>query len=147
MTSIFHRQGNVLVPSDDEAMAELVAHEDGREMMVTMKGARNIKQHKLFFALSKIVAENDALYNGNVEAARKDILRACGHVDYEVDRWGHAHIIVKSMAFEKLTQAEFNPLFQAGVNVVSEWTHTKPQWIVDEVNKMVADKRYEGYRR
>lgn len=147
MTSIWRREGDTLVPADDDALAELHAHEDGKELMVTLKGARNIKQHRLFFSLVRIVAANDDTYNGNELAARKDMLLKAGHVNYWIDRDGHGHVEIKSISFASMTQAEFNPLFQVCVNIVCQWLDTQPREIIEEVNKMIADKRYEGYRR
>jgi hypothetical protein len=147
MTSIWRRIGDWLVPCDAEALAELHAHKDHSEMRVTLNGARNPKQHRLFFALVNILAEQDPQYNGNVIRARHDILRTMGHVDYEVDRFGTAHVNVKSMAYSAMTQAEFNELFQGSVNLVCDWLGTAPSDIRNQVNEMVGDKRYEGMRR
>ena len=59
MRTVWRRQGGALLPTDDEALGVLVAHKDGAEVMVEVKGARNPRQHRLFFALCNVVAESD----------------------------------------------------------------------------------------
>lgn len=145
MVAIWRREGNVAVPTDEDGLRELHAHKDGAEFRMTIQGARNPKQHRLFFALVKIAAEQDPEYEGNTERARHDILRTLGHVDYEVDRDGTAHVNVKSISFSAMTQAEFNDLFQHAVNLVCKWLGTAPKEVMDRVNEMVADKR--GYEQ
>ena len=69
------------------------------------------------------------------------------HVHTFTDRNGNLHISTKSIAFESMTQAEFDVLFRNAINLVCEWVGTKPKELQDHVFSMVADKRYEGSRR
>lgn len=143
MKTIWRTTETGLVPTDDDAWAALHAHgAKGKEVLVEIKGARNIKQLRLFWALCQVVAENDEHYDTK-DKARKGILRALEHVDTFVDRGGNLHIEVKSIAEGSLTQAEFNVLFTDAVNLVCKWTGNQPQEIRDQVDQMVAEKRYE----
>lgn len=130
-----------LIPTDDDSWDALRAHGSGKEVMVEIKGARNLKQLRLFWALCTVVAENDEHYDTK-EKAKRGILRALHHVDTFVDRDGNLHIIEKSIAFESMTQADFNPLFNDAINLVCQWTGSQPKAIRDHIFEMVADKRY-----
>lgn len=142
MRTIWRVTSTGLVPTDDEAWEALRAHKMGSEVMAEPKGARNPKQLRLFWALCTVVAENDDHYTTK-EAAKEGILRALGHVNYFMDRDGGAHISVKSIAFESMTQADFNTLFDNAIKLVCQWTGNQPKEIQDHVNQMVADKRYD----
>jgi hypothetical protein len=146
MRTVWRKQGGALLPTDDEALGVLTAHKEGAEVMVEVKGARNPRQHRLFFALCNVVAENDEHYT-TTDTAKEGILRALQHVHTFTDRNGHLHITTKSIAFESMTQAEFDKLFKDAVNLVCTWVGTKPKELQDHVFSMVADKRYEGHRR
>lgn len=141
MKTIWRTTGTGLVPTDDDAWAALHAHGKDKEVLVEIKGARNIKQLRLFWALCQVVAENDEHYDTKAKA-RNGILRALEHVDTFVDRGGNLHIEVKSIAEGSMTQAEFNNLFTDAVNLVCKWLGTQPKDIQDQVHRMISEKRY-----
>lgn len=145
MRTIWRVTATGLVPTDDEAWEALRAHKMGAEVMAEPKGARNPKQLRLFWALCTVIAENDEFYDTK-EKAKEGILRALGHVNYFVDRDGGVHISTKSIAFEKMSQAEFNGLFKDMINLVCKWIGTQPKEVEGHVTKMIADKRYDGQR-
>lgn len=149
MKTIWRRQGDIAVPADDRALAALHAQEDGSEFLFDgPRGARNIKQLRMWWALCGIVAENDEHYrHSGSDAVSYDLKIKLRHVTTHLDRWGRLHVDTKSIAFESLTQADFNPLFKRAIDIVCEWIGNQPQEIQDRVNEIVADKRYEGMRR
>lgn len=146
MKAIWRRVGNAAVPADENALAALHAHKDGSEFLAETKAPRNLKQLKLFWALCNVVAENDTTYNTK-EKAKEQLLMDLRYVDCFFHKDGTMHVRTKSIAFESMEQAVFNELFQNAVVLVCQWIGTKPKEVIDRVNDMIADRRYEGMMR
>lgn len=141
MRTIWRVTETGLVPTDTDALEALRAHKVGSEVMADPKGARNPKQLRLFWALCDVVAHHDEHYTDK-ERAKEGILRALEHVDTFVDRQGNLHISTKSIAFESMTQAEFNRLFDRAIHVVVQWLGWQPSQVQEQVHQMIADKRW-----
>lgn len=146
MKSIWRRIGNTAVPIGDESLEALHAHKDGAEFIAITKGARNLDQLKMFWALCTIVAENDRNIETK-EIAKKNILTRLGYLDVWFDRDGGMHLDPKSIAFESMTQEVFNPFFKRAIDLVCTWIGSAPKEIQDKVNEIVSDKRYSNVRR
>jgi hypothetical protein len=143
---IWRRQGNVAVPVGATSMEFLQGVKEGAEFIAETRGARNVRQLNMWWALCELVAENDADYETR-EKASDGLKLALKHVDTFLDRTGRLHIWPKSIAFESLTQEEFDPLFKAAINKVAEWLGNTPKEVQDRFLEITADKRYEGYAR
>lgn len=143
MRTIWRVTSTGLVPTDDDAWAALRAHRMGTEVTADIKGARNLRQLRLFWALCAVVAENDDHYDTK-DKAKEGILRELHHVNTFVDRDGNLHVSTKSIAFESMKQAEFNVLFNDAINLICQWLGTQPKDVRDHVYQMVADKRHSG---
>lgn len=143
---VWRRQGNVAVPVGFVSLDFLQGIKDGAEFIAETRGARNVKQLHMWWALCGLLAENDRDYDTK-ESASDGLKIALKHVDTFLDRDGKLHIWPKSIAFESLTQEEFYPLFKAAINKVAEWLGNSPQEVQDRFNEITADKRYDGYMR
>lgn len=143
---IWERRGDVAVPVGETSREYFFALKEGQQFIAETRGARNPKQLALWWCLCKLVAENDATYDTS-EKASDGLKRALHHVDTFIDRHGKLHITPKSIAFESLSQEEFNALFQAAINVIADWLGSSLRETMDRFNEMVADKRYAGMRR
>ncbi len=134
MKSIWRRQGNVAIPVGEESLEALHAQKDGKEFIAETRGARNLPQLRMFWALCQILAENDPK-SPTKDVAKQNILWALHHVDIWVDRSGISHLETKSISFESMTQEEFNPFFQKAIELISQWLGSAPE----EIRKRVAE--------
>lgn len=143
---VWRRQGDVAVPVGAVSIEFLHSIKDGAEFIAETRGARNVKQLNMWWTLCQMVADNDRDYETK-EKASDGLKIALKHVDTFLDRDGKLHIWPKSIAFESLTQEEFNPLFKAAINKVAEWLGNSPKEVQYRFNEITADKRYQGYAR
>jgi hypothetical protein len=143
---VWRRQGDVAVPVGNVSREFLMAIKDGAEFIAETRGARNVKQLNMWWALCGLLADNDRDYETK-EKASDGLKLALKHVDTFLDRQGKLHIWPKSISFESLTQEEFNPLFNAALHKVAEWLGSAPADVRKRFDEITADRRYEGYRR
>lgn len=143
---IWRKQGDVAVPVSDVSREYFQALKDGAEFIADTRGARNIKQLHMWWVLCGLLAENDRDYTTK-EQASDGLKIALKHVDTFLDRQGKLHIWPKSIAFESLAQEEFAPLLKAAINKVADWLGSAPADVQKRFNEIIADRRYEGYRR
>jgi hypothetical protein len=143
---IWRREGDHAVPVGAESIEYFQALEDGAEFIAETRGARNLKQLKMWWTLCGLLADNDTEYDTK-EIASNGLKLALKHVDTFLDRDGNLHISPASIAFESLTQEAFNPIFKAAIDKVAEWLGNSPAEVQKRFNEITADKRYEGYRR
>lgn len=143
---VWRREGNHAVPVGATSIEYLQSVKDGAEFIAETRGARNVKQLHMWWALCGLLAENDRDYQTK-ESASDGLKIALKHVETFVDRTGKLHIWPKSIAFESLTQEEFYPLFKAAINKVAEWLGSAPAEVQARFDEITADKRYDRYMR
>lgn len=143
---IWRREGDHAVPVGADSVEFFQALKEGGEFIAETRGARNLKQLKMWWTLCNLLAENDNEYDTK-EKASNGLKLALKHVDTFLDRDGKLHISPGSIAFESMTQEDFNPLFKAAIDKVAEWLGNSPKEVMDRFNEITADRRYEGYRR
>lgn len=129
MRCIFEKgPGDVLVPVDENAKKLVASVAFGDGFSVEAKKARNIKFHRLFFALLNFAfdmwdppAERE--FRGqpiqkNFERFREEVLILAGHYDpvYSLD--GSLKLEAKSIAFANCDEHEFRGVYGAVLNVV-----------------------------
>jgi hypothetical protein len=142
---ILQKAGNTLIATDDESVAALAAIKDGAEVYAEIVRARNTKQHRLFFALAKLVADSMDL---TVDSVRKDALIRLGYTNTRIDVDGRIQMEPKSMRFiTGMKQEEFDAFMSKAVNLMAGWIGTEHADLMRRYNELAADKRYEGYRR
>ena len=122
-----------LVPTSAEAREALLAVSDDRKCVADIHAARNADQHRLFFALLKLVADAT---DETPDTLRRQLLYELGYVDIWFDAFGRMHTEAKSMAYESMPQAEFNRFFRASVHKFAERLQCAPQEIMDRFNEM-----------
>ncbi len=132
--SVWKRIGLTAIPVGPESIEALQVFPDGKEFIAETHGARNLAQLKMFWALCQIVADNDPTV-ATKETAKKNILWALNYVTLWIDRSYKAHVETQSIAFESMTQEEFNPFFQRALDLIGTWLNTAPE----EIRKQVAE--------
>ena len=89
------------------------------EVMAEITRPRSIQHHKLFFALLKIVLDNQEHYK-SIDALLIAFKVALGHCDAVTLRTGQVAYVPKSIAFSKMGQHEFKAFWDGAVNIIVE---------------------------
>jgi len=102
--------------SDYEKLKKLKA---GEEYQCEIKKPRNIKFHRMFFALVNMVFENQDNYL-SVEDLRHDLTIEAGFYEEITNMFtGEVYRRPKSISFAKMDELEFSEFFTKFVNIVS----------------------------
>lgn len=105
-------------PCTDDDYEKKKTLKRGTIVECTIKEKRNYKFHKLYFSLINLSWEyldesQRAFFHENVDAYRKTVEVAAGHYEpvYSVARQSWLEV-PKSIAFDKLSEADFHDLFE-----------------------------------
>lgn len=111
------REGNRLAPIDPISAEELLTVPADRDVLVVVKQPRNVRQHRLAWALAEKIHEACDWLKDREDAM--DFLKIkARHVKYITDpRTGKIEIIPKSIAFASLSQDAFDRVFRRMVYV------------------------------
>lgn len=127
-------------PADDAAVEEFNRVRVGKVAYVEIKAARNPKQHRMLFALLKMLV--DAGCFPTIDAALIAVKFATGMVDSVIidPRTGATQLIPKSVSYANMTQGEFAPWFDAVIREVSQrWLPGVPDdYIRSEIETMIS---------
>ena len=111
------REGNHLVPIDEMSSDELARIPLRQQVLVAVRVPRNIRQHRLAWALATKVAEACDWLHDREDAMAWLKIKA-RHVQYIHDhRNNETHIIPKSIRFAALDQMGFDRIFRRMVYV------------------------------
>lgn len=122
MEALMVKQLGALRPADDEAKELLGKVPNGGVVKVSFKLDRSGPQHRLFWKLCEIVAENTGRYSK--EGVAELLKLATGHYDIlelPPDKPGGIPKLYhepKSIAYDKMDQTEFQAFFNAAIDVV-----------------------------
>lgn len=142
---LWRRIGNTAIPADARSLAFLQARKEGVAFIADTNGARNPKQLALWWCLCKLVCEAEDLPSD--EKVSDDLKVSLGHADTYIHRDGSEYIKPRSIAFESMSQEDFDGLFRGAIRVIADWLGNAPEDVQRQFDSMIADRRYEGYRR
>jgi hypothetical protein len=117
------REGMTLVPADAKSEDMLRKVPEGRELMVRTVTARNVKQHRLFWTVAGMVADNSLDFE-DAEHVVEQIKYHTGHVIRrafylpDAEQWVYK-VSPKSIAFQSMPQEEFGEFFRQAVDVIT----------------------------
>lgn len=119
MKTMMVRRGLALYPLDGLAQAEIEALPQCKPLNTTVTRARSVKQHRLYWAMLKIVAENTD------QGLNKDDLHEwmklrLGYSKPVLQRNGEIVYVPGSIAFEEMDQTEFDGFFRKAVDMITE---------------------------
>jgi len=103
--------------SDYELYKKLKLNE---EYQCEVKQVRNIRFHRKFFALLNMLYDNQEIYT-NLDSLRKDLTIAAGYYDERVNFSGEVIIEAKSISFAKMSQQEFDELYNRVLDVIVKY--------------------------
>lgn len=96
--------------------------------------ARNPLFHRKFFALINLMFDNQDDYKkGQEELFRKLMIINAGYYDEAVDKDGKVQRIPRSIAFENMSQADFEKLYEAMLDVAAVKLRTAKEEIQTEL--------------
>ena len=108
-----------LAPDDDRAMRALVRIPRDSVVRVEVKAGRSVPMMRKFWAMIHKVHENQTAY-ATPELLEKALCVYLGHYDVLYMRDGTEVRVPRSIAFDKLSQAEFNELYDRALRLVQE---------------------------
>ena len=120
----FRRVGMTAVPAGDTAREALEAIRDGGLFIADFKGARNPRQHDLFWSLCDLVADHQ---DSNKYAVEDWLLKKQNLVDIFWHPDGSMHVRAKSLAYESMEQAVFDRFFRIAVEHIGQLLEAAPK--------------------
>lgn len=115
----FIRRGNAFYPVDDDGAAIVAACPEGKEVMGDLHPVRNVRHHRMFFGLLKLLVENTDMF-GSIDDALMATKIACREVDTYIEAsTGQVFYIPRSIKFESMDQARFRRLFERALHVIT----------------------------
>lgn len=151
MKIICRKVGRSLVPVDDEGHEALAKVRDGRDVKVEFTMSRNLRHHRLAFAIFRFVQmHSETMANASIEQIKTAVKLATGHVDTFVDcQTGKSVMVPRSLAFEAMDQTEFGKFFEDACRVISSrWmpAGTTPEDVRRELILLVDGRHALGER-
>lgn len=113
-----------IVPMNDAALDMLRGFSSGDLFTGSFHRKRSLRQLRLWWGLMSILVDHQIF--PTKEAASDAVKVSCGHVDTLIlPGSGQAFFVPRSIAFESLAQAKFNPIFQAALDqICARWIKT-----------------------
>ena len=101
---------------------------------VKISRPRNIRFHRKFFALIKLVYDNQERFN-NLEYLRKELTIAAGFYDTYIDLTGVEVQVAKSISFGSMDEDEFSELYSRFIDAIGVHFGFEKQSMMDEVEQ------------
>ena len=127
----FDNKFTVAYDSDYERLKRIKA---GKMVLCKITQPRNIEFHKKFFALIKMVYQNQEHYN-NMEKLRKDLIISAGFFDEHITIWGETIQTAKSISFGSMNEETFQELYNRVLDEIIKHFHFDKQDILDNVEQ------------
>ncbi len=134
--AVFQKTLGGLRPTDDDGEAIMAGIKIGALVMIEVRKSRNLQHHRLFFALVKIVFDNQDHYESK-EHLLTALKVAIGHCDTIIAKDGNTVYIPKSINFAKMDQTAFEAFYNMAVDIVIR--HWLPGVTSEELKNEVWD--------
>ena len=115
--------------SDYEYIKKL---KQGEIYFFEVKRERNIGFHRKFFALIKMVYENQEHYI-NQNDLRDDLLIDAGHYTKIITYWGEERKKAVSLSFASMSQDQFDDMYRDVLDIIIKHFNFDKQEIIDNV--------------
>lgn len=120
----FIRHGGHLVATTEQSSEALETIKQGREVLLSFRVPRNIRHHKLFFAILKFLQYHSHRFeNVPIERIKDAVKLATGLADTFIDaETGKTYYVLRSISFAAMSQDEFRVFFDDACRVIaSRW--------------------------
>ncbi len=137
----FVKRNNTLVPADFHADEFMEKIGDGKQVLVTLRKARNVQHHKLLWAMLRKVVDNSDQWAS--EAVLLDELKlATGLAEVRVNLLtGKPYAVPGSISFAAMDQTKFSAWFDQAVHLLATRVlKCAPQELLDEITAMAAPR-------
>lgn len=105
----------------------------GETFEIEFKKQRNLKFHKLFFALMRMTFENQEAYS-NLNDLRRDLTITAGYYNETANvLTGEVFKHAKSISFASMDNIEFSELYEAIKTVIIQWLGITNEQIEEEI--------------
>ena len=121
----------VAYDSDYEKLKKIKA---GNMVMCRITQPRNIGFHRKFFALIKMIYQNQEHYK-NSDDLRADLIVSAGFYEKRTTFFGEEILKPKSISFSSMKQEEFDELYNRVLDEVVKHFHFGKQDIIDNVEQ------------
>ena len=102
---------------------------------IEYKKTRNIKFHRLFFALMNLAYENQEAYT-ILDVMRKDIIKHAGYYTERINAiTGEITQETNSISFSNMEETEFNKLYEDCKTVICQWLGIDNEMIKEEIER------------
>lgn len=128
----FRREGNHLVPADAAAEERIQSVKEGQEVLITWRKPRSIQNHKHFFAILRVAAEQLPSYTDEEELL--DALKIAVSWTRPVQRTnGEIIWLPKTINFAALDEDTFRRFKDRCLYVLGQLLGVDPQELLEEV--------------
>jgi hypothetical protein len=118
--------------SDHELFSKIKPNEI---IEIEYKKKRNVKFHRLFFALMNLAFENQEAYT-ILDVMRKDIIKHAGYYTERINAiTGEITQEANSISFANMEETEFNKLYADCKSVISQWIGIDNETISEEIER------------
>lgn len=130
--AFFRRAALALVPANREARELLAGVQEGKMVFVEVWSARNMNQHRKYFAILNNVVEATGKWT-STEHLRRDILEALHLYDEHVNKFtGEVSKVVHSMAVASMPKDAFEQLYDDTIRLLTDELGADPEMLTQE---------------
>lgn len=130
--ALFRRASLALVPATREARELMAAVKDGATVFIEIWSARNMAQHRKYFAVLNNVVEATGRWV-STEHLRRDILITLGRCDEHANQFtGEVTKVPHSMAVASMPKAEFERLYDDTIKLLTEALGCDPEMLLEQ---------------
>lgn len=132
-----HFNHPILVPDDEVAIEYAQTAKEGQIFVIDLKVQRNVKQHKLFWALMNFVTHHSDKYSNATDLVRH-LKIATGNVREFYGYDDKMYIEAISISFESMDQVKFQRFFKSCIDIIC----TR---FVPTLNSAELEREFWGY--
>ncbi len=134
------KDGNALIPVDDDALSALLKIPQGELVTVDLIRDRNPRWHNMYWHLCGLLLDNspEGQYGPTKEAVSSFLKIAVGHVSSNGDPL--------SISFKSMEQTEFESFYARVSDVVAGLLGTTPDTIRVEIENLTGQVSVPRYR-
>ena len=126
---VVHREGDVLVPANDDALALFHKLAEGEDIVIEVEQHRNVGMERFYHSMEQFVADAKGLTK---EEVHENILEYLGYC-HIVERRGVKRVILHSTARHAMSQADYAQFVQKARRTFARYLGMSEDELSDEV--------------